>query len=147
MIRMARLTDYGILVLRHFAASEDGVPLNARGISEKTGIPLPTVSKLLKVLTRKGFLSSTRGTNGGYLLTQQPNEISMAKVISALEGPIAVTDCSSGDGACEKESTCPTKSHWHVINHAIQEALEKVPLSRMTQKLSSNILKVPAYET
>lgn len=146
MIRMAKLTDYGILVLRSFALQSEGTPLSAREIAAHTHIPLPTVSKVLKVLTKKNFLTSTRGTNGGYVLTRKPEAISMAQVIAALEGPIAVTDCNTDHGNCEKEATCPTKSHWLVINHAIQDALEKVPLSRMVQKAPTNMIQVPIYE-
>jgi FeS assembly SUF system regulator len=132
MIRMARLTDYGILVLQHFAAGWGARPkLSARDIALETQIPLPTVSKLLKLLTKRGLLVSHRGVNGGYGLSRPPEKITIAEIIDVLEGPIAVTDCNVAAGSCDKESTCPTRPHWQLINGTIHEALSRVALSRM----------------
>ncbi len=133
MIRMSRLTDYAFLVLGHFVDHPETAAMSARDISAAVQLPLPTVSKLLKLLTRKGLLASHRGVNGGYSLSRKPDAISIAEVISALEGPIAMTDCNAGDGLCQQESHCSVRPHWHVINQAVQEALAKIALSRMAQ--------------
>ena len=133
MIRVTRLTDYGIVLLSRFAAEEPGAVLSARELAEETGIPLPTVSKILKTLTREGLLLSHRGTQGGYSLSRAPEKVSVADVISALEGPIALTECAGeADGLCEIELTCPVRSNWQRITDAIREALASIPLHEMT---------------
>lgn len=136
MIRMSKLTDYGIVVLRHFALYADRPVHNARGVASGTSLPLPTVSKLLKALQRKGFLESHRGVKGGYVLTRKPSEIAVAEIIKALEGPIAITDCCDTTvetGGCDHETGCPVRDHWHVINVAVEKALENVYLDQMVQ--------------
>ena len=131
MIRMAKLTDYGFVVLRHFVANaREGH--TAKRVAEDTRIPLPTVSKLLKVLAQRGFLASQRGVNGGYRIAMDPRTVSLADVIDALEGPIAITDCSAG--GCSHERKCPTRKPWMIINRTIREALEDVPLSRLAEE-------------
>lgn len=133
MIRITRLTDYGIVLLSRFADEEEAAVSSARGLADQTGIPLPTVSKILKTLTREGLLTSHRGTQGGYSLSRSPDEISVADIIAALEGPIALTECA-GDagGLCEIELTCPVRSNWQRITGAIREALASIPLREMT---------------
>lgn len=133
MIRINRLTDYGIVLLSRFASAEAGTVFSARELSSDTGIPLPTASKILKTLTREGLLVSHRGTQGGYSLERPPEEVSVSDIIGSLEGPIALTDCSEeGDGSCEIERTCPVRANWQRITDAIREALEAIPLTEMT---------------
>ncbi len=133
MIRITRLTDYGIVLLSRFAGAEQGAVLSARELSSETGVPLPTTSKILKTLTRAGLLTSHRGTQGGYSLARPPEEVTVSDVIGALEGPIALTDCSGeADGTCDIELTCPVRTNWQRITDAIREALEAIPLTEMT---------------
>ena len=115
MLRMSRLTDYGIVLLAHLAAAPDDAVHNARELAERARLPLPVVSKILKHLAREGFLHSQRGAKGGYALAQRPEEISVAAVIDALEGPIALTDCGTHPGACDREASCVTRAPWQRI--------------------------------
>ena len=133
MIRITRLTDYGIVLLSRFASADPGAVLSARELSSGTGIPLPTASKILKTLTRTGLLTSHRGTQGGYSLSRLPEEVTVADIIGSLEGPIALTDCSGeADGTCDIELTCPVRTNWQRITDAIRDALEDIPLTEMT---------------
>ncbi len=132
MLRMSRLTDYGILLLAHLAAGDE--LRNARELSEETGLPGPAVSKLLKHLTREGFLESQRGTKGGYTLARPADEISVAAVIDALEGPIALTECSAHPGVCERESQCQMRAPWQRINQAVRHTLETIYLSELVAR-------------
>ncbi len=129
MLRMSRLTDYGILLLAHLAAGN--AQRNARELSEETGLPGPAVSKLLKRLAREGFLESQRGTKGGYALAMPAEQISVAAVIDALEGPIALTECSAHPGVCERESRCQVRAPWQRINLAVRRTLEHIHLSEL----------------
>lgn len=123
MIRISKQTDYGIILLTIISA-KGKEPSNARGLSDDTGIPLPMVQKILKLLTRSSILRSQRGASGGYTLSGEPENISVAKIIESLEGPIAITECCSDENKdCSFLSRCPTTTHWNVINKTIKKAL------------------------
>ncbi len=133
MIRISRLSDYGVVLLSRFAAEPPDTVHSARELADASGIPLPTVSKILKALTRAGLLTSRRGTQGGYGLARRPAEISVADVIGCLDGPIALTDCSTeSDASCDIEVRCPVRTNWQRITDAVREALEAIPLTEMT---------------
>ena len=127
MLRISKLTDYGTVVLAHLAGNPDAV-CSAADVSAATGIAPPTVSKLLKSLARADLVSSTRGASGGYQLTRDPQEISAADVIDALEGPVSITECSTSDSHCDYEHVCSVGSAWKRINVAIRHALDDVSL-------------------
>ena len=137
MIRMSRLTDYGIMLLIHIA-QDRGLPMhNARDLAAKAHLPLPTVSKILKVLARKELLVAHRGVKGGFSLARRPEDMSVAEVISALEGPIALTTCSfTIPGKCQLEQLCPVGGSWQRINQVVRETLENITLLEMTYPLS-----------
>ncbi len=113
------------------ARGEGGLQ-TASGLSEKTGLPEPTVAKVLKLLTRGGLISSTRGVNGGYVLSRPPSDITMASVIIALEGPVQLTSCVDGASDCCNHSiNCSMKGKWDPVNAAMRKALEDVSLAQM----------------
>ena len=135
MLRITRLTDYGIVLLCQLAGDPERRHA-APELAARTGLGLPIVSKILKLLTRAGILESQRGAKGGYLLQRPPEEITVAEIIAALEGPIALTECTAGEpGLCEQEPTCPQRANWQVINRAIRRALEQVSLAQMARPL------------
>jgi FeS assembly SUF system regulator len=100
----------------------------ATGIAEATSIPLPTVAKVLKILSREGLLLSTRGVHGGYALARDPAMISLVDVIEAVDGPVALTACAQAGGDCADETHCELPPHWRKINGAVREALERVSI-------------------
>ncbi|MGH7820553.1 MAG: Rrf2 family transcriptional regulator [Candidatus Binatia bacterium] len=111
MIRISRLTDYGIVLMRYVAAHPER-PHNAAEIAVGAHLPLPTVSKLLRLLARERLLVSHRGAKGGYELARPSGEISLWKIINALEGPVGMTVCTSETTeGCEHESLCPVEGH------------------------------------
>ena len=128
MLRISKLTDYGTVLLAHLASNQATV-CSAADVAAATGIALPTVSKLLKLLARASLVVSTRGANGGYRLSRAPHEISAADVIDALEGPVSITECSASDGDCEHEGVCSVGQAWQRINVAIRRALQDVTLN------------------
>jgi FeS assembly SUF system regulator len=131
MIRMNKLTDYGVVLLTTFAR-EPALGISARELSTRTGIPQPTVVKLLKTLLKAGLLVSQRGTKGGYALSQPPEEVPVSAVIEALEGPLAITECNV-PGTCEHERRCPARPNWTAVNEVIHEALSRLTLAQMTR--------------
>lgn len=132
MLRLSKLTDYGIVVATCLGEAADEL-LAASEVATRTGVASPTVSKLLKRLTRAGLVSSERGAKGGYRLARPPADIAVAEVVSALEGPVALTECISSRGNCEQESHCNVRANFQLINAAILDALERVSVADMIQ--------------
>ena len=128
MLRLSKLTDYATVILSFMARDREQMRA-AMEIAVMTGIALPTVSKILKLLVNAEVLISTRGAKGGYVLARMPEEISVAAVISALEGPIALTECSISHRGCEQASGCDIRGSWSLINQTIHNALESVTLA------------------
>jgi FeS assembly SUF system regulator len=133
MLRMSKLTDYGTMVLAQLAASDRGLT-TAGQLADATHLAQTTVSKLLKALVHAGLVLSTRGVQGGYALARPADSISAAEILDALEGPVAITECSSSNGCCDLESFCRVGTAWQRINHSIREALESVSLADLQQR-------------
>ena len=133
MIRLSRLSDYGIVLMSHLAGLGNGEPHNAREIAAEAGLPQPVVSKLLKALAREGLLESHRGAKGGYSLARSPEEISAAEMIAALEGPIGLTECTVHPGECAQEASCHVREPWQRINDVVRGALSEVSLADLAQ--------------
>lgn len=132
MIRVTRLTDYAIVILASMARETEGRTYNTRELVEKTGFPMPTVSKLLKILVKKGLLKSQRGVKGGYKLARKPESLSISEIIGLLEGPIAMMVCNeAAPSDCVYECRCPVRSHWNVINWVVKTALDQISLKDM----------------
>lgn len=133
MFRVSKLTDYGMVVMAAMARAPEKVRA-ATEIASETGIAQPTVSKILKTLTRESLVDSFRGVNGGYRLAADPETVSVAAIISALEGPIALTECSSTDSTgCEQVDGCMIRGNWQAINDAVRGALDNVSLAQFAQ--------------
>jgi FeS assembly SUF system regulator len=130
MLRIGKLTDYATVILASLAGDRARI-LNASTLAERTHIAAPTVAKLLKQLHRAGLVNSTRGTRGGYELARSPDHISAAAILDALEGPIALTDCSVGTGHCCLEQSCQVGRTWQRLNVAIRKSLSEISLAQL----------------
>ena len=130
MFRISKLTDYGTVVLACLATAPDRRQ-TATAVAARTRLGLPTVSKLLKNLHRAGLVSSARGAHGGYQLARPATRISAAAIIDAIEGPIAITECSGNHSTCDIESVCRTGSAWQRINGSIRRALDDISLAQL----------------
>ncbi len=130
MLRITKITDYGFILLAHMASQELDLLHNAKDLSAAIGIPLPTVSKVLKILTQGGILKSHQGSKGGYSLSGPAEGITAASIIEAVEGPVAITDCSSVEG-CERN--CQVSNSWQKVNGAVIGALQGLTLADMAK--------------
>lgn len=130
MLRMGKLTDYGIVLMTYLASNRE-IQHSAHSIADAVKVPLPTVRKVLKSLSHGGLLKSERGVMGGYSLSRDPAQISVASIITAIEGPIALTECVSDESHCEQETHCAVQTNWTRINNAVFHALDEVKLSDM----------------
>lgn len=135
MIRLTKQTDYGIVLLARMAEAP-GHLHRTHELAEATHLPVPMVSKILKAAVRGGLLCSQRGARGGYQLARPAGRISIADVIAALEGPIALTDCSITHDECSVESWCRVRDHWQTINRAVATALAGVTLEELAARTS-----------
>ncbi|MDR9433282.1 MAG: SUF system Fe-S cluster assembly regulator [Spiribacter sp.] len=138
MIRLNRETDYGIGILTLMAKAPES-RFNAVSLAATRGLPQPIVSKILKHLARSDIVVSYRGAKGGYGLARQPESISIAEIITVLEGPIALTDCiEDGQEACQYGSNCNISNVWSHINDVVLQALSDISLAEMTQADTSS---------
>lgn len=141
MLRVSKLTDYATVVMTHLAHDPEAVHA-ASDITSATHIALPTVSKVLKQLSKAALLDSRRGANGGYVLIDRPENISVASIIAAIEGPISMTECTVHKGLCDQESSCEIKANWSLINHAVHAALESVSLADLCKPVNKQSVEV-----
>ncbi len=133
MIRITRQTDYGIVLLSTLARAPR--TWSAAELAEATHVTSPMVSKILKLLARAGILTSQRGAKGGYRLARGPEKITVVEMITALEGPIAITECVDPAGNCEQQCWCHVHPSWQRINDALRSTLERITLAQMAQPL------------
>jgi len=142
VVRLGKLTDYGLVLMTCMARGE-GQPLRtARDLARESRLPLSTVSKLLKELSQSGLLVSHRGTKGGYVLARGSHNISVIDIIAAIEGPVAFTECTTDvTGLCDIEPCCPIKKNQQVINQAVRGVLEKITLADLIEPLQLTAIK------
>lgn len=139
MLRISKLTDYATVILSYLALDFKRV-FSATAIARAIHLAPPTVSKILKILSEAGLVRSFRGIDGGYQLARSTQEITLADIVTAIEGPLAMTECCTDNSACSLDSLCGIKDNWKIINKVIIEALSRVTLHDMKQPLSGHSL-------
>lgn len=137
MLRVTKLTDYATVVLTVLAARPGDV-LSAADLAETAGLETPTVSKLLKPLAQTGLVTSLRGARGGYRLSRDAAEITLIEIVEAMEGPLAMTECSQHDSQCGLADQCGVRANWRLINDVVGDALRGVTLAQMLKPPSSS---------
>ncbi|WP_375397915.1 RrF2 family transcriptional regulator [uncultured Sphingomonas sp.] len=136
-MRLSSLADYAVVMMsaaaRSCGARGGSTRLNATLLAVETGLPLPTVQKLVSRLSAAGLIESTRGTGGGFRLSRPPAAISLADIVEAIEGPIMLTACVEGSThECCVEESCRVKPHWNAVNGAVRGALAGVSLASLS---------------
>ena len=131
-MRLSNLADYAVIMLAAAARAEGG-QLSATCLAERTGVPVPTAQKLVGKLAAAGLLVSQRGQAGGFRLARAPSAISLAEIVEAVEGPIAMTACvEAGRQDCGLDHQCHVKPHWGAVNDAVRGALAGVSLASLS---------------
>lgn len=142
MLKMTNLADYAVVLMSFIAANPKKI-YSAAEIASATAVPAPTVSKILGAMARSGLLISHRGLNGGFSMARAARDISVADIISVVDGPIALTNCiEHAPGECGMEVGCGMRRHWQKINDAVRGALENIPLSDLTAEVP-DFFKIP----
>ncbi len=132
MLRMSRMTDYGTVVLATLAG-QPGKVFSAVEVADATQLNEPTVKKILKTLAKADLVDSFRGQQGGYALKGDAEHISAARILDALEGPVALTECSAAENSCQIQSYCTVGRSWQMINRQIRISLEDISLAQLLQ--------------
>ena len=132
-MRLSHLADYAVVLMTAAACRPAGARLSATELAGETGVPLPTAQKLMGQLAACGLLSSVRGAGGGFALARPPTDISLADIVEAVEGPIAMTVCSEGRNDCALDAHCRVKPHMGVVGNAVRGALGAVRLTELAQ--------------
>ncbi len=133
-MRLTSLADYAVVMMAAAARHQAGERLSAASLAEETGVPLPTAQKLMGRLASAGLLSSARGTGGGFRLAREARGISLADIIEAVEGPIAMTTCvDEARNDCALDGQCQVKPHVTAVNGAVRGALQGVSLATLAQ--------------
>ncbi|MEE1877785.1 SUF system Fe-S cluster assembly regulator [Altererythrobacter litoralis] len=129
-MRLSNLADYAVVTMSAAARHCGGGRTSATELAEETGLPLPTVQKLVSILGKAGLLRSVRGAGGGLQLARPAAAITVADIVEAVEGPIALTQCVEGQD-CAVDHACSLKPHWPFINQALRGALAGIPLTQL----------------
>jgi FeS assembly SUF system regulator len=133
-MRLSSMADYAVVTMSAAARHCGAARVSATELAQETGLPVPTVQKLVSRLTAAGLLRSSRGVGGGLKLARPAAAITLADIVEAVEGPIALTACvDAGKHDCGLESACSVRPHWPIVNDALRGALAQVPLTRLAE--------------
>jgi len=139
-VRLSHLADYAVVLMTAAARYPTGARLSATELAADTGVPLPTTQKLMGQLAACGLLTSVRGAGGGFALAKGPAEISLADIVEAVEGPIALTMCSdSNNHECILDAHCRVKPHIGVVGRAVRGALGAVTLEQLSTPAQAGV--------
>lgn len=131
-MRLSNLADYAVVTMSAAARHCGGRRVSATELARETGLPAPTVQKLVSRLTAAGLLRSVRGSGGGLQLARPAAAITLADIVEAVEGPIALAACIEGD--CAMDHDCRVRAHWPVVNQALRGALAGIPLTQLARE-------------
>ena len=136
-MRLSSMADYAVVTMsaaaRHCGAVAAGSRISAADLAAETGLPLPTVQKLVTILSKAGLIKGLRGAGGGNQLARPAAAITLADIVEAVEGPIALASClDESSGCCQIEQACSVKPHWPVVNQALRGALAQVSLIQLS---------------
>jgi FeS assembly SUF system regulator len=140
MIKISKLADYGLVILNYLAAQRQRC-YSAQVLAERTGIALPTVSKVLKLLNEAQVITSSRGANGGYRLEKDPEKLNLTEIITAVDGLPALTECCQVENECVHDQRCALRSNWRFINQVIIHALSQFTLADLQRPLTLSQFK------
>lgn len=135
-MRLTHLADYAVVILTAAASRSAGERLSASALAAETGVPLPTAQKLIGKLGSAGLLRTSRGAGGGFALAREPETVTLADIIEAVEGPIAMTQCSGSEEAsdCALDARCRVKPHMNLVSRTVRDALAAITLDQLARE-------------
>ena len=133
MLKLTKRADYGLIALKHLAVNRKGVSASAKEIAVSYRIPLPLLSKVMQQLAREGFVVAEQGTRGGYRLARDPRKINALEVVRAIDGPIILTSCFSGEDECELTDCCTVREPLRKVHEGILDLLAGITITDMAE--------------
>ena len=137
MLRLSKKTDYGLLALRYLAAEAPSGVASARAIAERHDIPVELLAKVLQHLARRGFVAAQKGAHGGYHLTRPASAISLAEIVQAIDGPLAITACGREEEQCDQFEMCTVRDPLSRVKERILSVLQTMTLAEMAPREGS----------
>lgn len=134
MFKLSKKSDYGLIAIKHLATHPARGACSASDIAEEYGISSPLLAKILQKLARHGLVTATHGSSGGYQLARDPNLITALEVISAIDGPLSITSCTTHHGDCDQTSTCTVREPLRRVNESILQVLNAVTISHLSEE-------------
>jgi FeS assembly SUF system regulator len=134
MLKLSKKADYGLIALRHLATHFGEGAFSASDIAETYGISAPLLAKVLQKLARHGLVAARHGSSGGYTLAKDPTAISALEAISAIDGPLFITSCTTSRGNCEQTDTCTVREPLRKVNESILRVLSTVTISQIAEE-------------
>ncbi len=142
MLKLTKKADYGLIALRHLAATDSTA--SAKDIADTYGLPVPLLAKVLQKLTKAKILRSVSGTNGGYGLARNPDRISALEVVRALDGPVILTHCFTEHGTCDQSDNCTVREPLRRVHEAILDLLDKFTISDLAEPPATKLTPFPS---
>lgn len=137
-MRLSSMADYAVVLMSAAARHCGHARVNAQQLADETGLPAPTVQKLVSKLSAAGLLKAVRGAGGGFKLARPAAAITLADIVEAVEGPIALAPCSeNGKHDCTLEAACSVRPDWPLVDAALRGALAGVPLTRLARPMEA----------
>ena len=137
MLKLTKKADYGLMAMKHLAERAEQGSCSAKDVAEAYGIPPEALAKILQRLVKAGLLQSQHGTNGGYKLARDPQQISAFEVIRAIDGPLFITSCVTVRGECGQSDRCTIREPLRRVNESIEEVLKRIKIADMREELES----------
>jgi FeS assembly SUF system regulator len=134
MLKLSKKADYALIAVRHLAAPGVDQSQSASDIAEAYGISATLLAKVLQRLAKQGVVTARHGSSGGYQLARHPSAISALEVISAVDGPLMITSCTTSHGSCEQSTTCTVRGPLRKVNESIAQVLRAITISQMTEE-------------
>ena len=129
MLRLSKKVEYGLVALQHLA--KRGTVSTVREIAGENGISYDLLAKIMQDLKRDGVICSYQGVRGGYTLILAPQEISVTRVIDALENENSITECTSGGECCSREGICTIRGPMHKLQETMEQVLNSVTIAQL----------------
>jgi FeS assembly SUF system regulator len=140
MLKLSKKADYGLIAVKHLAGNGNTDSCSASEIAEACGMSAALTAKVLQKLAKAGLIVSRHGSGGGYQLARHPQEISAFEVISAIDGPLAITSCVTTHGECGQAPTCSVREPLRRVNDSILQILKAVTISQMSDDSAKHVL-------
>lgn len=136
MLKLAKKTDYAIIILTHLGEAK--IPVSARKVAWNYQLPYPMVANLLKMLVSSGLIKSSRGQHGGYVLAVPADKILLSEIIQVTDNPFTLVECVHDKDLCKVRQCCPTQNTLIALHNKIQQFLEKTTLATIMKDAQIN---------